>query len=31
MSEAELHILKSRMLAGRRAKAQRGELFLEPV
>ena len=27
MSEAELHILKSRMLAGRRAKAQRGELF----
>lgn len=26
MSEAELHILKSRMLAGRRAKAQRGEL-----
>jgi DNA invertase Pin-like site-specific DNA recombinase len=27
MSEAELHILKTRMLAGRRAKAQRGELF----
>ena len=26
MSEAELHILKARMLAGRRAKAQRGEL-----
>jgi DNA invertase Pin-like site-specific DNA recombinase len=26
MSEAELHILKQRMLAGRRAKAQRGEL-----
>jgi DNA invertase Pin-like site-specific DNA recombinase len=26
MSEAELHILKGRMLAGRRAKAQRGEL-----
>ena len=27
MSEAELHILKARMLAGRRAKAERGELF----
>lgn len=27
MSEAELHILKARMLEGRRAKAQRGELF----
>jgi DNA invertase Pin-like site-specific DNA recombinase len=27
MSEAELHILKARMLDGRRAKAQRGELF----
>ncbi len=26
MSEAELHILKARMLAGRHAKAQRGEL-----
>jgi len=26
MSEAELHILKQRMLAGKRAKAQRGEL-----
>src|SRR4051812_15486122 len=26
MSEAELHILKARMLEGRRAKAQRGEL-----
>jgi DNA invertase Pin-like site-specific DNA recombinase len=26
MSEAELHIIKARMLAGRRAKAQRGEL-----
>ena len=26
MSEAELHILKARMLAGRRGKAQRGEL-----
>jgi DNA invertase Pin-like site-specific DNA recombinase len=26
MSEAELHILKARMLAGRNAKAQRGEL-----
>ena len=26
MSEAELHILKARMLQGRRAKAQRGEL-----
>jgi DNA invertase Pin-like site-specific DNA recombinase len=26
MSEAELHILKARMLAGRKAKAQRGEL-----
>lgn len=26
MSEAELHILKARMLAGRRAKAQRGDL-----
>jgi DNA invertase Pin-like site-specific DNA recombinase len=26
MSEAELHILKSRMLEGRRAKARRGEL-----
>jgi len=26
MSEAELHILKARMLAGRRAKARRGEL-----
>ena len=26
MSEAELHILKGRMLAGRRAKARRGEL-----
>jgi excisionase family DNA binding protein len=28
MSEAELHILKSRMHEGRRAKAQRGELVL---
>jgi DNA invertase Pin-like site-specific DNA recombinase len=28
MSEAELHILKSRMHEGRRAKAQRGELIL---
>lgn len=27
MSEAELHMLKARMLDGRRAKAQRGELF----
>ena len=27
MSEAELHMLKTRMLEGRRAKAQRGELF----
>src|SRR3954453_3260600 len=27
MSEAELHILKARMHEGRRAKAQRGELF----
>src|SRR3954451_22883034 len=27
MSEAELHILKARMLEGRRAKAGRGELF----
>jgi len=27
MSEAELHILKARMLQGRRAKAQRGELY----
>jgi hypothetical protein len=27
MSEAELHILKARMLEGRRAKAQRGELL----
>ena len=27
MSEAELHLLKGRMLAGRQAKAQRGELF----
>src|SRR4051812_28286669 len=27
MSEAELHILKSRMHAGRQAKAERGELF----
>ena len=27
MSEAELHILKGRMLAGRRNKARRGELF----
>lgn len=27
MSEAELHIIKSRMLEGRRAKARRGELF----
>ena len=27
MSEAELHILKNRMDEGRRAKAQRGELF----
>ena len=26
MSEAELHILKARMLEGRRAKAQRGAL-----
>ena len=26
MSEAELHILKARMLKGRRAKARRGEL-----
>ncbi len=26
MSEAELHILKARMLAGRKAKAGRGEL-----
>ena len=26
MSEAELHILKARMLAGRKAKARRGEL-----
>ena len=28
MSEAELHILKGRMHAGRRAKAERGELVL---
>ena len=28
MSEAEIHILKARMLEGRRAKAQRGELVL---
>ncbi|GLS33874.1 Site-specific DNA recombinase [Mesorhizobium albiziae] len=28
MSEAELHILKTRMHEGRRAKARRGELFL---
>ena len=27
MSEAELHVLKTRMLEGRRAKARRGELF----
>ena len=27
MSEAELHLLKGRMLAGRRAKAERGELL----
>ena len=27
MSEAELHLLKSRMQAGRQAKAERGELF----
>jgi DNA invertase Pin-like site-specific DNA recombinase len=27
MSEAELHLLKGRLLAGRRAKAERGELF----
>src|SRR3954452_679503 len=27
MSEAELHVLKGRMDAGRRAKAGRGELF----
>ncbi len=27
MSEAELHMLKIRMLEGRRAKARRGELF----
>ena len=27
ISEAELHVLKTRMLEGRRAKAQRGELF----
>ena len=26
MSEAELHILKQRMLEGKRAKARRGEL-----
>ena len=32
MSEAELHILKQRMLEGKRAKAQRGELaFLLPM
>jgi DNA invertase Pin-like site-specific DNA recombinase len=30
LSEAELHLLKARMLAGRRAKAQRGELFFTP-
>jgi len=29
MSEAELHILKQRMLAGKRAKAQRGELGMQ--
>jgi DNA invertase Pin-like site-specific DNA recombinase len=28
MSEAELHLLKQRMLAGKEAKAQRGELSL---
>ena len=30
MSEAELHIIKQRMLAGKRAKAQRGELGMRP-
>lgn len=30
MSEAELHILKQRMLEGKRAKAQRGELGMRP-
>jgi DNA invertase Pin-like site-specific DNA recombinase len=30
MSEAELHILRGRMLAGARSKAQRGELFNHP-
>src|SRR4051812_10343767 len=30
MSEAELHILRGRMLAGARNKAQRGELFNHP-
>lgn len=29
MSEAELHILKQRMLAGKRAKAERGELGMQ--
>jgi len=29
MSEAELHILKQRMLAGKKAKAQRGELGMQ--
>src|SRR5262252_5592678 len=29
MSEAESHVLKQRMLAGKRAKAQRGELGMQ--
>ena len=29
MSEAEGHVLKQRMLAGKRAKAQRGELGMQ--
>ena len=30
MSEAELHILKSRMLEGKRNKARRGDLLNHP-
>ncbi len=29
MSEAELHVLKQRMIAGKRAKAERGELGMQ--
>jgi Recombinase/Recombinase zinc beta ribbon domain len=31
MSEAELHLLKQRMLAGKQAKARRGELAIPPL